>query len=145
MNIVNIMNIAEQMVRPVTVYIPLRHNPGLAVGQFNRNSFPIVNPLLLLKSEGAMAEKIDSKVTYFLLGLGVGSLIGILFASRTGEETREYASQNAQKRVRDLQERAEDVVQRGKEVLTQKKEEIAAAVNVGREIYQREKSKAKGA
>ena len=40
-----------------------------------------------------MAERIDSKVTYFLLGLGVGSLIGILFAPKSGEETREYLSQ----------------------------------------------------
>jgi gas vesicle protein len=91
-----------------------------------------------------MAENISSKVTYFLLGLGVGSLIGILFAPKPGEETREYVSQNVQKKVRDLQERAEDVVERGKEVVTEKKEEIAAAVDVGRETYQREKSKAKG-
>ena len=98
-----------------------------------------------------MADTIDSKVSYFLVGLGVGSLIGILFAPKSGEETREYLSQKvnegseyAQKKVRDLQERAEDVVERGKEVVTEKKEEIAAAVDVGRETYQREKSKAKG-
>ncbi len=98
-----------------------------------------------------MAEKIDSKVSYFLVGLGVGSLIGILFAPKSGEETREYLSQKvnegseyAQKKVRELTVGAEDVVERAKEVVTQKKEEIAAAVEVGRETYQREKSKAKG-
>jgi gas vesicle protein len=100
---------------------------------------------MLLKSEGAMAEKIDSKVTYFLLGLGVGSLIGILFAPKPGEETREYLSQNVQKQVRGLQERAEDVIERGKEVISREKQKIAAAVEEGRETYQREKSKAKGA
>jgi gas vesicle protein len=99
---------------------------------------------MLLKSEEAMAEKIDSKVTYFLLGLGVGSLIGILFAPKPGEETREYLSQNVQKKVRGLQERAEDVIERGKEGLNQEKEKIAAAVEEGRETYEREKSKAKG-
>ena len=92
-----------------------------------------------------MAEKIDSKVTYFLLGVGVGSLVGILFAPKTGEETREYLSQNVQKKVRGLQESAEDVIERGKEVVSQEKEKIAAAVKEGREAYQREKSKAKGA
>ena len=75
-----------------------------------------------------MAEKIDSKVTYFLLGVGVGSLVGILFAPKTGEETREYLSQNVQKKVRGLQESAEDVIERGKEVVSQEKEKIAAAV-----------------
>jgi gas vesicle protein len=99
-----------------------------------------------------MAEKIDSKVSYLLLGLGVGSLIGILFAPKSGEETREYLSQKlkegseyAQKKARELTERAEDLVERGKEVVTRKKEKIAAAVDVGRKAYQEEKSKAKGA
>jgi gas vesicle protein len=99
-----------------------------------------------------MAEKIDSKVSYFLVGLGVGSLIGILFAPKSGEETREYLSQKvnegskyAQKKVRELTVHAEDLVERGKDVVTQKKEQIAAAVDVGGETYQQEKSKANGA
>jgi gas vesicle protein len=99
-----------------------------------------------------MAEETGSKVGYFLLGLGFGSLIAILSAPKSGEETREYLSQNvkerneyAQKKARELRERAEDLVKRGKEVVTQKKEQIAAAVDEGREAYQRENSKAKGA
>jgi gas vesicle protein len=44
-----------------------------------------------------MTEKIDSKVTYFLLGSGVGSLIGILFAPKSGEDTREYLSRKVMK------------------------------------------------
>jgi gas vesicle protein len=99
-----------------------------------------------------MAGKIDSKVSYFLVGLGLGSLIGILFAPKSGEDTREYLSQKvnegseyAQKKVRELRDRTEDLVQRGKEVVTQEKEKIAAAVDAGRETYQRERSKSKGA
>jgi gas vesicle protein len=99
-----------------------------------------------------MAEETGSKVSYFLLGLGIGSLIAILLAPKSGEETREYLSQKikerneyAQKKARELRERAEDLVERGKEVVTQKKEQIAAAVDAGREAYQRETSKAKGA
>jgi len=99
-----------------------------------------------------MTEKIGSKASYFLAGLGVGSLIGILFAPKSGEETREYLSQKvnegseyAQKKVRNLRVRAEDLVERGKEVVSQEKERIAAAVEVGRETYQQEKSEASGA
>jgi gas vesicle protein len=99
-----------------------------------------------------MAEKIDSKVSCFLLGLGVGSLIGILFAPKSGEGTREYllqkinkGSKHARKKARELRERAEDLVERGKEMVNQKKEQIAAAVDVGQKAYQEEKSKAKGA
>lgn len=97
-----------------------------------------------------MAEKIDSKVSYLLLGLDVGWLIGILFAPKSGEGIREYLSQKlkegsecAQKKARELTDRSEDLVERGKEVVTQKKEKIAAAVD--RKAYQEEKSKAKGA
>jgi gas vesicle protein len=99
-----------------------------------------------------MAEKIVSKASYFLVGLGIGSLIGILFAPKSGEETREYLSQKtregnefAQKKARELKERAEDLVDHGKEVIMQKKEQIATAVDAGREAYQRERSKAQRA
>jgi gas vesicle protein len=98
-----------------------------------------------------MSEKIDSKVSYFLAGLGVGSLIGILFAPKSGEDTREYlslkvneGSEYAQKKVQDLRVRAEDLVERGKEVVSQEKRKIAAAIHEGRETYQQEKAKARG-
>ena len=80
----------------------------------------------------------------------VGSLIGILFAPKSGEETRKYLSQKvnegseyAQKKAQELRVRAEDLVRRGKEVVNQEKETIAAAVDEGRETYQPEKAKAK--
>ena len=99
-----------------------------------------------------MAEDIDSKVSYFVVGLGIGGLIGILFAPKSGEKTREYMAQKAkegteytQKKAREMKERAEDFVERGKEVVTQKKEQIAVGVDVGLETYQREKSKVQGA
>ncbi len=99
-----------------------------------------------------MDEKIDSKVTYLLMGLGVGSLVGILFAPKSGEETREYLSQvinkgskHARKKARKLQKRAEDVVERGKEMVNQKKEQIAAELDEAAKAYLPEKSKAKGA
>jgi gas vesicle protein len=99
-----------------------------------------------------MAENNGSKAGYFLAGLVIGSLIAILSAPKSGEETREYLSQNvkerneyAQKKARELRARAEDLVERGMEAVTQKKEQIVAAVDAGREAYQREKSKAKDA
>ena len=63
-----------------------------------------------------MAEETGSKVGYFLLGLVVGSLIAILSAPKSGEETRKYLSQNvkerneyAQKKAPELSARAEDL------------------------------------
>jgi len=96
-----------------------------------------------------MAEQTGSKVSYFLVGLGIGALIGIIFAPKSGEETREFLSQKAeegkeyaQKKARELRERAEDLVERGKHVAMRQKETLSAAVDAGREAYQREKAKA---
>jgi gas vesicle protein len=96
-----------------------------------------------------MAHNLIPKGNYFLVGLGVGSLIGILFAPQSGEETREYiakkareGNQLARKQVRELRGRAEDAVERGKETIAQTKEQIATAIDVGWVTYNHEKSKA---
>ena len=96
-----------------------------------------------------MAENVGSKISYFLVGLGIGALLGILFAPKSGEETREYLSKKAeegkeyaQRKARELRERADDLIERSKEIATKQKESIGAAVEAGREAYQREKAKA---
>ena len=96
-----------------------------------------------------MADNAGSKVSFFLVGLGIGALVGILFAPKSGEETREYLSQKAdegrdyaQRKARELRERAEDLVERGKQAASRQKETRAAAVDAGRDAYQREKTKA---
>lgn len=95
-----------------------------------------------------MADGVGSKVSYFMVGLGIGALVGILFAPKSGEETREYLTQRAeegreyaQRKARELRERAEDFVERGKQVASRQRESISAAVDAGREAYQREKTK----
>ena len=95
-----------------------------------------------------MADNVGSKVTYFLVGLGIGALVGILFAPKSGEETREFLSKKAeegrdyaQRKARELRERAEEVLERGKEIAGKQKDSISAAVEAGREAYQRERSK----
>ena len=95
-----------------------------------------------------MAENVGSKVTYFLVGLGVGALVGILFAPKSGEETREFLSKRAddgrefaQRKARELRERADELIERSKDVAVRKKDSLSAAVEAGREAYLRESSK----
>jgi YtxH-like protein len=97
---------------------------------------PGVSSALKTKSNGYfwrldMADKIDRNVGYMLAGLGVGSLMGILFASNSGEETREYFKDTA----KEAKEYAEHLIERGKEVVTHKKEQIVTALNAGLEVY----------
>jgi gas vesicle protein len=96
-----------------------------------------------------MSENSGSKFTFFLAGLGIGALVGILFAPQAGEDTRKYLSQRAeegrqyaQRKARELRERAEDLVDRGKDVVDRQRESLGAAYDAGKEAYQREKTKA---
>jgi len=96
-----------------------------------------------------MSDNAGSKVTYFLVGLGVGALVGILFAPKSGDETREFLSKKAdegkdyaQRKARELRERADELIERGKDVASKQKESISAAVEGAREAYRREAGKA---
>jgi gas vesicle protein len=92
-----------------------------------------------------VGDNSGSKVSYFLAGLGIGALVGILFAPKSGEETREYLSSKAdegrdyaQRKAQELRERAEDLIQRSKEIMDRQKEGVAAAVEAGKDAYRRE-------
>jgi gas vesicle protein len=92
-----------------------------------------------------MADNVGSKVSYFLVGLGVGALMGVLFAPKSGEDTREYLAKRAedgrefaQKKAKELRERADELIERGKDVAARKRESLSAAVDAGREAFLRE-------
>jgi gas vesicle protein len=102
--------------------------------------------------EVIMSDSVGSKVSFFLVGLGVGTLLGILFAPKSGEETREYLASRAdegreyaQRKARELRERAEDLIERSKEIMARQKDAVrdtvTGAVEAGKEAY-REKAKA---
>ena len=86
-----------------------------------------------------------SKASFFLVGLGIGAMVGLLFAPKSGEDTRDYLSDRAdegreyaQRKARELRERAEDLIQRSKEIMARQKDGLAAAVDAGKETYKRE-------
>ena len=62
-----------------------------------------------------------SGFSWFLAGLGLGSLLGVLYAPRAGQETREElvstalgSTEYVRQRSRDVQKNAGDYVERGK-------------------------------
>jgi gas vesicle protein len=95
-----------------------------------------------------MSDNVGSKVTYFMVGLGIGALVGILFAPKSGEETRDLLTKKAdegrdyaQRKARELRERADELVERGRDIASKKKDSLSAAVEAGREAYLRESAK----
>jgi gas vesicle protein len=92
-----------------------------------------------------MADNVGSKVSFFLVGVGIGALLGVLFAPKSGEETREFLGKRAddgrefaQKKARELRDRADELIERGKDVAARKRDSLAAAVDAGREAFLRE-------
>jgi gas vesicle protein len=78
----------------------------------------------------------------FLLGLGVGVGIGMLFAPKSGEETREIIKNKAgdsadflKQRTTEFKQSATEWVDKGKEALGRQKETLADAMEAGRQAY----------
>lgn len=93
-----------------------------------------------------MSENAGAKFSYFLVGLGIGTVIGLLFAPRSGQETRDLITQKAEegreylkRRGRELRDQVDELVDRGKETVTKQKEQLAAAIEAGKQAYREEK------
>lgn len=78
----------------------------------------------------------------FLLGLGVGVGIGMLFAPKAGAETRTLLREKAgesgeylKQRGAELRDQASQVVDRGREVINRQKDNLADAVEAGKQAY----------
>ena len=79
---------------------------------------------------------------WFLAGLGFGALIGVLYAPRSGRETRESIMNSAQEgreyirtRGREARDSMNEWVDRGKEVVSRGKEQFGSAVEATRQAY----------
>lgn len=84
----------------------------------------------------------DNKFSYFFLGLGLGVAAGLLFAPKTGEETRNLIRSKAdegreylKQRTDDLRESANDAIERGKSTVTRQRDNLTAAVEAGKQAY----------
>jgi gas vesicle protein len=91
----------------------------------------------------------SNSLLWFLAGLGFGALMGVLYAPRSGRETRDALKNTAQEggeyiknRGREAKETVSQWVDRGKDVVGQQKERISAAIDATRQAY-REASEGK--
>lgn len=83
-----------------------------------------------------------SGFAFFLTGLGIGALIGVLYAPKSGSETRQEIRNAAEEgrdyvinRARQARDTTSQWVEKGKDILSQQKENIASAVQAGKQAY----------
>jgi|ERR1043166_2147347 gas vesicle protein len=84
----------------------------------------------------------DNKLSYFVFGLGMGVAIGVLFAPKSGEETRGLIKDKAdegreflRRKSGEIRETATDALDRGRDVLNTQKENLSAALEAGKQAY----------
>ncbi len=78
----------------------------------------------------------------FFLGLGIGVGIGMLFAPKSGEETRDLLMSKAdegkeylKKQSSGLRDSASDLMDKGRDVVGRQKENINDAIEAGKQAY----------
>jgi gas vesicle protein len=84
----------------------------------------------------------DNKLPYFFLGLGLGVAVGVLFAPKSGAETRDFLRERAEegtdyvkRRANDLRDTATDALDKSKDTIRRQKENLSAAVDAGKQAY----------
>jgi gas vesicle protein len=90
----------------------------------------------------------NRKLSCFLFGVGIGAFLALMFAPRSGQETRDLLGSKAASgrdyvtsRTRDMREQAEQVVGKAKDLVNQQKDQLSAALEAGKQAYQTEKSR----
>jgi gas vesicle protein len=89
-----------------------------------------------------MIMETDNRVVYFFLGLGLGTAVGLLFAPKSGAESRNYLRSKAQEGTSYLKNQGEqlvnsatETVERGKRTLQDQVKSFSEAVDAGKEAY----------
>ena len=107
-----------------------------------------------------MAENKSDKFLFFLAGAGIGAVLALLFAPKSGRETRDLLSKTAtdskdflsnkvvegrsfvEERSRKVNDDVTSFIDRSKEAVQRQKEQLAAAFEAGKAAYREEKSAA---
>ena len=89
-----------------------------------------------------MSDDSSNRFMWFLAGLGLGALVGVLYAPQSGEETREQLRRSARdgadrlrEQARQARDQANQYVDRGREKFSQQRDQFRSAVEAGRQAY----------
>jgi gas vesicle protein len=101
---------------------------------------------MLMSEEASTGEK----ALYFMLGAFIGAATALLLAPRSGEETRKLIVTKAREsadlvanQTKGVADKTSDYIERGKDILQQQRDQLAAALEAGKQAYREEKDKAK--
>ncbi len=85
-----------------------------------------------------MADEGGSGIGWFLAGLGLGALVGIVYAPRSGSEVRDYlreAPDRLGRRSQQLKDTMGSWVDRSKDLVDRQKQQVQSAVEAAKQAY----------
>lgn len=89
-----------------------------------------------------MSDDRNNSIGWFIAGLGLGALVGVLYAPKSGRETRENILNSLDEgreyltsRGRETREQINSWVERGKDSVRGQKDQITSAIEAGRQAY----------
>lgn len=89
-----------------------------------------------------MSDNDSSSIGWFLAGLGLGALVGVLYAPKSGRETRDTIRHSATEgrdylanRSQEFRGQVDTWVKKGKDAVGRSKDQISSAVEAGRQAY----------
>ena len=86
---------------------------------------------------GDQGTNAGSVLLAFLVGALSGAAVALLYAPKSGRETRDYLGEKA----REGRARAADAAAKGREAVNQGRDTITTAIERGREAYQQARSR----
>jgi gas vesicle protein len=82
-------------------------------------------------------EKQSSGFSWFLAGLGIGALIGVLYAPKAGRETREGLMNGAREGTEYIKQRGRDAADQVNDIVDKSKTQVSEYVDRGKEYLER--------
>jgi gas vesicle protein len=82
-------------------------------------------------------EKQSSGFSWFLAGLGIGALIGVLYAPRAGKETRDELVSSAREGTEYLKQRGREAADQMGDLVDRGKAQVTEYVGRGKEYVER--------
>jgi gas vesicle protein len=76
----------------------------------------------------------------FAVGLGIGAALGVLFAPKSGQETREYLAEGAKDAIDDAVATSRKFKTRARQAVNDVAERVLDATNAGEQAYTRAKT-----